>query len=208
MLADSGACAHARGSPMVASPPWGRASHPDCPRASDRTTTAHASVGPSLPPPRITAHAAQQWGGTGRRETTQGAYHSFRLSAPGFSHGAERRGACCLIIPYPTGCHEEMRTLEYRLYPNRAQRQQLMACLIASRAIYRAFYHEMRETLIISSPDEPLRPRRPGACQWRAHIHAPRRKRTRSPASNITGGGAALRDGNRGDGLLDELRSP
>src|SRR5690348_17308781 len=29
-----------------------------------------------------------------------------------------------------------MRTFEYRLYPNRAQRQQLMACLIESRAIY------------------------------------------------------------------------
>jgi putative transposase len=29
-----------------------------------------------------------------------------------------------------------MRTFEYRLYPNRAQRQQLMACLIESRVIY------------------------------------------------------------------------
>ncbi|HEV8190690.1 MAG TPA: helix-turn-helix domain-containing protein [Ktedonobacterales bacterium] len=29
-----------------------------------------------------------------------------------------------------------MRTFEYRLYPNRAQRQQLMACLVESRAIY------------------------------------------------------------------------
>ena len=29
-----------------------------------------------------------------------------------------------------------MRTFEYRLYPNRAQRQHLMACLIESRAIY------------------------------------------------------------------------
>jgi putative transposase len=29
-----------------------------------------------------------------------------------------------------------MRTFEYRLYPNRAQRQHLMACLVASRAIY------------------------------------------------------------------------
>ena len=29
-----------------------------------------------------------------------------------------------------------MRTFEYRLYPNRAQRQQLMACLLESRAIY------------------------------------------------------------------------
>jgi putative transposase len=29
-----------------------------------------------------------------------------------------------------------MRTFEYRLYPNRVQRQQLMACLIESRAIY------------------------------------------------------------------------
>jgi helix-turn-helix protein len=29
-----------------------------------------------------------------------------------------------------------MRTFEYRLYPNRAQRQHLMACLVESRAIY------------------------------------------------------------------------
>src|SRR5215475_9263433 len=29
-----------------------------------------------------------------------------------------------------------MRTFEYRLYPNRAQRQQLKACLMESRAIY------------------------------------------------------------------------
>ncbi len=29
-----------------------------------------------------------------------------------------------------------MRTFEYRVYPNRAQRQQLMICLIESRAIY------------------------------------------------------------------------
>ncbi len=36
-----------------------------------------------------------------------------------------------------------MRTFEYRLYPNRAQRQQLMACLIESRAIY----NEMLESL-------------------------------------------------------------
>jgi transposase len=36
-----------------------------------------------------------------------------------------------------------MRTFEYRLYPNRAQRQQLMACLIESRAIY----NEMLEML-------------------------------------------------------------
>ncbi len=36
-----------------------------------------------------------------------------------------------------------MRTFEYRLYPNRVQRQQLTACLIASRAIY----NEMLEAL-------------------------------------------------------------
>ncbi len=36
-----------------------------------------------------------------------------------------------------------MRTFEYRLYPNRAQRQQLMACLKESRAIY----NEMLTTL-------------------------------------------------------------
>src|SRR5262249_46383094 len=29
-----------------------------------------------------------------------------------------------------------MRTFEYRLYPNRAQRRQLMSCLVESRAIY------------------------------------------------------------------------
>src|SRR5689334_14218167 len=29
-----------------------------------------------------------------------------------------------------------MRTFEYRVYPNRAQRQQLRACLMESRAIY------------------------------------------------------------------------
>src|SRR5215470_3853758 len=36
-----------------------------------------------------------------------------------------------------------MRTFEYRVYPNHAQRQQLMACLSESRAIY----DEMREAL-------------------------------------------------------------
>src|SRR5262249_4777304 len=36
-----------------------------------------------------------------------------------------------------------MRTFEYRVYPNRAQRQQLMACLRESRAIY----NEMRADL-------------------------------------------------------------
>ncbi|HEX5441415.1 MAG TPA: transposase [Ktedonobacterales bacterium] len=36
-----------------------------------------------------------------------------------------------------------MRTFEYRLYPTRAQRQQLLACLIESRAIY----NEMRAAL-------------------------------------------------------------
>src|SRR5579871_2828598 len=35
-----------------------------------------------------------------------------------------------------------MRTVEYRLYPNRKQRQQLMACLIESRHLY----NEMLET--------------------------------------------------------------
>jgi Helix-turn-helix domain len=29
-----------------------------------------------------------------------------------------------------------MRTFEYRLYPNRAQRQQLLTCLMESRGIY------------------------------------------------------------------------
>jgi putative transposase len=36
-----------------------------------------------------------------------------------------------------------MRTFEYRLYPNRTQRQQLMTCLMESRALY----NEMLETL-------------------------------------------------------------
>ncbi len=36
-----------------------------------------------------------------------------------------------------------MRTFEYRLYPNRTQRQQLMACLTESRTIY----NQMREAL-------------------------------------------------------------
>lgn len=36
-----------------------------------------------------------------------------------------------------------MRTFQYRLYPTRAQRQQLMACLMESRAIY----NEMLESL-------------------------------------------------------------
>src|SRR5690349_21263444 len=36
-----------------------------------------------------------------------------------------------------------MRTFEYRLYPSRAQRQHLMTCLVASRAIY----NEMLEAL-------------------------------------------------------------
>jgi len=36
-----------------------------------------------------------------------------------------------------------MRTFEYRLYPTRAQRQQLMACLMETRAIY----NEMLEGL-------------------------------------------------------------
>jgi hypothetical protein len=36
-----------------------------------------------------------------------------------------------------------MRTFEYRLYPTRAQRQQLLACLSESRAIY----NEMVQTL-------------------------------------------------------------
>ena len=36
-----------------------------------------------------------------------------------------------------------MRTFEYRLYPNRPQRQQLMACLVESRTVY----NEMLEAL-------------------------------------------------------------
>src|SRR5260221_5513847 len=36
-----------------------------------------------------------------------------------------------------------MRTFEYRLYPNRAQRQQLLTCLVESRVVY----NEMLEAL-------------------------------------------------------------
>jgi len=37
-----------------------------------------------------------------------------------------------------------VRTFEYRLYPNRAQRQQLMACLIESRAIYNEMLTDLK----------------------------------------------------------------
>ena len=37
-----------------------------------------------------------------------------------------------------------MRTFAYRLYPNRAQGQQLMACLIASRAIYKEMLRDLK----------------------------------------------------------------
>jgi putative transposase len=37
-----------------------------------------------------------------------------------------------------------MRTFEYRLYPNRAQRQQLMACLMESRAIYNEMLADLK----------------------------------------------------------------
>jgi putative transposase len=37
-----------------------------------------------------------------------------------------------------------MRTFEYRLYPNRAQRQALMACLIESRGVYNAMLEASR----------------------------------------------------------------
>ena len=37
-----------------------------------------------------------------------------------------------------------MRTFEYRLYPNRAQRAQLMACLIESRAIYNEMLADLK----------------------------------------------------------------
>lgn len=37
-----------------------------------------------------------------------------------------------------------MRTFEYRLYPTRAQRQQLMACLIESRAIYNEMLADLK----------------------------------------------------------------
>src|SRR5258707_2512409 len=36
-----------------------------------------------------------------------------------------------------------MRTFEYRLYPNRAQREQLLTCLVESRVVY----NEMLEAL-------------------------------------------------------------
>lgn len=37
-----------------------------------------------------------------------------------------------------------MRTCEYRLYPNRAQRQHLMACLMESRAVYNAMLTDLK----------------------------------------------------------------
>src|SRR5215467_11659096 len=37
-----------------------------------------------------------------------------------------------------------MRTFEYRLYPNRAQRRQLMSCLVESRAIYNEMLAELK----------------------------------------------------------------
>src|SRR5215469_81497 len=37
-----------------------------------------------------------------------------------------------------------MRTFEYRLYPHRAQRQQLVACLTASRAIYNEMLADLK----------------------------------------------------------------
>jgi putative transposase len=37
-----------------------------------------------------------------------------------------------------------MRTFEYRLYPNRAQRQQLMACLVETRAIYNEMLADLK----------------------------------------------------------------
>ena len=37
-----------------------------------------------------------------------------------------------------------MRTFEYRLYPNRAQRQQLMACLTQSRALYNEMLADLK----------------------------------------------------------------
>src|SRR5690349_18042041 len=37
-----------------------------------------------------------------------------------------------------------MRTFEYRLYPNRAQCQQLMACLIESRAIHNEMLTDLK----------------------------------------------------------------
>jgi putative transposase len=37
-----------------------------------------------------------------------------------------------------------MRTFEYRLYPNRAQRQQLMACLMESQAIYNEMLADLK----------------------------------------------------------------
>lgn len=41
--------------------------------------------------------------------------------------------------------HEGMRTFEYRLYPTRAQRQQLMVCLSESRTIYNEMLAALKE---------------------------------------------------------------
>ncbi|HEX5440791.1 MAG TPA: transposase [Ktedonobacterales bacterium] len=43
-----------------------------------------------------------------------------------------------------------MRTFEYRLYPNRAQRQQLMACLKESRAIYNEMLADLKAQYEVS----------------------------------------------------------
>ena len=52
--------------------------------------------------------------------------------------GCKPGSPCGQRLPAPVLMwhHESMRTFEYRLYPTDAQRQQLMACLIASRVIY------------------------------------------------------------------------
>ena len=41
--------------------------------------------------------------------------------------------------------HEGMRTFDYRLYPTRAQRQQLMVCLSESRTIYNEMLAALKE---------------------------------------------------------------
>jgi hypothetical protein len=56
--------------------------------------------------------------------------------------GDER--ALRLIFSRSNKYNEDMRTFEYRLYPNRTQRRHLMACLIESRGIYNAMLEALK----------------------------------------------------------------
>src|SRR5258708_3106879 len=45
-----------------------------------------------------------------------------------------------------------MRTFEYRLYPNRAQRQQLLTCLVESRVVYNEMLGALKAQYDIDGP--------------------------------------------------------